>query len=36
MLYRLRKMALFDASTTENIDKIYQYYGINRILGHII
>ena len=36
MLYRLRKLALFDASTAENIDKICKYYVINRILGLII
>ena len=36
MLYQLRKLALFDATTTENIDKICKYYGINRILGLII
>ena len=36
MLYRLRKLALFDVSTIENIDKICQYYRINRILGGII
>ena len=27
MFYRLRKLALFDASTIENIDKICKYYG---------
>ena len=36
MLYRLRKLALFDATTNENMDKISKYYGINRILGIII
>ena len=36
MLYRLRKVALFDASATENIDKICKYYGINRSLSLII
>ena len=35
MLYRLRKLALFDASTTEYIDRISKYYGINRIFGLI-
>ena len=36
MFYQLRKLALFDASTTENIEKNCKYYGINRILGLII
>ena len=36
MICRLRKLALFDASTIENIDKICKYYGTNRILVLII
>ena len=30
MLYRLRNLVLFDASTIENIVKICKYYGINQ------
>ena len=36
MLYQLRNLALFDATTIENINKICKYYGINRILDLII
>ena len=36
VLYLLRKLALFVASTTENMDKIGKYYGENHILGFII
>ena len=36
MLYRLRKLALFDTTITEKIDSICKYYGINRIFGLII
>ena len=36
MLYQLKNLALFDATTIENIDKICKYYGINRILDLII
>ena len=36
VLYRLRTLALFDAITTERMDKICKYYETIRILVFII